>query len=104
MLQEFAHCYLLKTGTAFDVKRRHIREVLYLFHSNTLFLCSFHRCLAHIINLATQAVITTRSKSKFHDGSPDNDDLPEDLGASERDEIGIVRAICVKVGPFYLFI
>ena len=55
------------------------------------------RCLAHIINLATQAVISTRSKAKFYDGSPDENELPEDLGAVERDEIGIVRAICVKV-------
>ena len=38
-----------------------------------------------------------RSKLKFHDGTPENDELPEDLGASERDEIGIIRAICVKV-------
>ena len=55
------------------------------------------RCLAHIINLATQAVISTRSKAKFYDGSPDENELPEDLGAADRDEIGIVRAICVKV-------
>jgi hypothetical protein len=59
------------------------------------------RCLTHIINLATQAVITTHSKSKFYDGSLDNDDLPEDLGATERDKIGIVRAICVKVRPLH---
>ena len=44
-----------------------------------------------------QAVITTRSKAKFCDGSPDDGELPEDLGASERDEVGLVRAICVKV-------
>ena len=55
------------------------------------------RCLAHIINLATQAVISTRSKAKFYDGSLDENELPEDLGAADRDEIGIVRAICVKV-------
>ena len=28
MLQEFAHCYKLKTGASFDVKRRQIRYVL----------------------------------------------------------------------------
>ncbi|KAH9013685.1 hypothetical protein EDB84DRAFT_1444172 [Lactarius hengduanensis] len=55
------------------------------------------RCLAHIINLATQALITTRSKSKFYDGNQDDDDLPEDLGASVRDEVGLIRTICVKV-------
>ena len=56
------------------------------------------RCLAHIINLATQAVITTCSKAEYYDGSSqDDNELPEDLGATERDEIGIVRAICIKV-------
>ena len=64
-----------------------------------IILCS-RRCLAHIINLATQAVITTCSKSKFHDGSLDNDKLPEDLGATECDKIGLVHAICVKVSPY----
>jgi len=78
MLQEFARCYEIKMGSAFDVKRRHIR------------------CLAHIVNLATQAVISTRSKSKYFNGDPDDDHLPEDLGATERDEIGLVRSICVK--------
>ena len=100
MLQEFSRCYLLKTGSTFDVKRRHIRSVQQastrwhrFYYADT----PSRRCLAHIINLATQAVITTRSKAKFHDGSPDDGELPEDLGASERDEVGLVRTICVKV-------
>ena len=56
-----------------------------------------HRCLAHIINLATQALISTHSKSKYFNGDLSDESLPEDLGVSERDEIGLVRAICVKV-------
>src|ERR1700737_3757472 len=38
-----------------------------------------HSCLAHIINLATQALISTRSKAKYY--APDTDDahIP-DLG------------------------
>jgi hypothetical protein len=55
------------------------------------------RCLAHIVNLATQAFISARSKSRYYNGNPDDDHLPDDLGAVERDEIGIVRAICIKV-------
>ena len=55
------------------------------------------RCLAHIINLATQAVISTRSKSKYYTGNPADDHIPKDLADNERDEIGIVRAICIKV-------
>ena len=45
-----------------------------------------------------QAVISRRSKAKYYDGNPDNDELPEDLGASDRDEIGIIHAICMKLG------
>ena len=51
----------------------------------------------HIINLATQAVISTRSKSKFYSGDPEEDIICEDQGELEHDEIGIVRAICMKV-------
>ena len=96
MLEEFAHCYQAKTGCQFDIKRRQIRYVSFRLCS-----CGTHftkyRCLAHIINLATQAVISTHSKSKFYNGNPEDDHLPEDVGGAERDEIGIVRAICVKV-------
>ena len=59
--------------------------------------CHLCRCLAHIINLATQAVISTHSKAQFCAGNPGDDHLPEDVGGTERDEIGIIRAICVKV-------
>src|SRR5271168_4329922 len=54
-----------------------------------------NRCLAHIINLATQALIATRSKAKYY--SPDADDahIPH-LTTRERDEVGLVHAICVK--------
>ena len=58
------------------------------------------KCLVHIINLATQAVILTHSKAKYYNGSPDENELPEDLGAAERDKIGIIRVICVKVCLF----
>lgn len=78
MIQEFARCYDLKTGSTFDTKRRYIG------------------CLAHTINSATQVVISTRSKSKYYSGDPEDDYLPEDPGATERDEIGIIRAISVK--------
>jgi hypothetical protein len=44
-----------------------------------------------------QAVISTHSKSGFYDGNMGNDHFPEDIGAAERDEIGIIHAICVKV-------
>jgi hypothetical protein len=94
MLQEFARCYNLKTGTLFDIKRRQIRYVPLTIHYSHLFLL---RCLAHIINLATQAVISTCSKSKYYSGDPEDVAVPEDVGTSDRDEIGVICAICVKV-------
>lgn len=56
------------------------------------------RCLAHIINLATQALIATRSKAKYYDPHA-SDDLEDDVvdEGPERDEAGLVRKICVKV-------
>jgi hypothetical protein len=54
------------------------------------------RCLAHIINLATQALISKRSQSKFYDAEAPEAHVPDVLAAN-RDEVGLVRAICVKV-------
>ena len=62
----------------------------------------FSRCLAHIINLATQALIKTRSEAKYYSPHEEvQEDLDADAGA-ERDELGLVRAICVKVCVFNL--
>jgi hypothetical protein len=52
----------------------------------------FRSCLAHVINLATQALISTYSKSPHFD--PKN---PEAHVPTSRDEVGLVRAITVKV-------
>jgi hypothetical protein len=49
--------------------------------------------------LAAQAVISSHSKAKYYDGNAE-EELPEDVGESKRDAIGIVRAICVKVCPY----
>jgi hypothetical protein len=51
------------------------------------------RCLAHIINLATQALISTHSKSKHYDPAEPDADLTVGNG---RDVVGLVRAISVK--------
>jgi hypothetical protein len=63
----------------------------------TLFV---NRCLAHIINLATQAVISTYSKSKHYDPADPEADLTGPRMEHGRDEVGLVRAICVKVCSF----
>lgn len=53
-------------------------------------------CLAHVINLATQAVINTYSKSKHYDPANPDAHIP-DTNAKVRDEIALVRSITVKV-------
>ena len=52
-------------------------------------LCS---CLVHVINLATQALIAMYSKSPHFD--PKN---PEAHIPTSCDEVGLVRAIVVKI-------
>ena len=56
----------------------------------------FVRCLAHVINLATQALIKAYLKSKHYDPAQPNEHIP-DTEALIRDEVGLVRAIAVKV-------
>jgi hypothetical protein len=65
--------------------------------------CHCSRCLAHIINLATQAFLSTYSKTPHintESTSQDVDSALEDLSDVslhvERDEIGLVRLIAVK--------
>jgi hypothetical protein len=54
------------------------------------------RCLAHLINLATQAVIKAHPKSKFYDPLKPDDHMLDASGFL-RDTVGLVCAICVKV-------
>ena len=48
------------------------------------------KCLVHVINLATQALISTRSKAKYFTSNNKNEVLT-DLGhtAFKRDEVGL---------------
>jgi hypothetical protein len=55
-------------------------------------------CLAHVINLATQALISTYSKSPHFDPNKPEAHIP-----TTRDEVGLIRAIAVKVGHFFVF-
>ena len=80
-----------------NVSRLGTHTYPYWYHPTDFLIAYPYRCLAHIINLATQAVITALSKSKHYNGDPNDDHLPDDLDANECDKIGIVRAICIKV-------
>ncbi|KAJ3531266.1 hypothetical protein NM688_g7598 [Phlebia brevispora] len=77
MLHEFATQVQRKTGKLFDFRKRRIN------------------CLAHIINLATQALIAAYSKTPHFDPASPVDHL--NIAASDhRDEVGLIRAIAVK--------
>ena len=54
-------------------------------------------CLAHVINLATQTLISTYSKAPHY--SPHNlkSHKPNTAQKTNRDEIGLIRSICVKI-------
>jgi hypothetical protein len=67
-----------------------------MVHSLSLLLIDLHSCLAHVINLATQVLISTYSKAPHFD--PRN---PEGHVPTSRDEVGLVRAIVVKVRIAY---
>jgi len=65
-------------------------------------MLSTYRCLAHIINLATQALISTRSQAKYYSAHAEDVHIP-DLSATDRDEVGLVRSIAVKVWYQYFY-
>jgi hypothetical protein len=56
-------------------------------------------CLAHVINLATQALIKGHSKAKYYSPANPDEHIP-DVDAYLRDEVGLIRAIAVKVSLF----
>ncbi|KAJ7842092.1 hypothetical protein B0H14DRAFT_2781599, partial [Mycena olivaceomarginata] len=80
MLDEFARVLLRESNTKWDPTERRIN------------------CLAHVINLATQKLISTYSKASHfntHDPNTHIPDTTHSLG-QRRDEIGLLRAIAVK--------
>jgi hypothetical protein len=54
-------------------------------------------CLAHVINLATQMLISSYSKAPHFDPNQPDAHIP-----TSRDEVGLVRAIVVKVCSYHL--
>lgn len=80
-------------GTANQVRTLTLHANLHL--TDKLSLC--RSCLAHVINLATQALIASYSKSKYFDPANPEDHIPDLEASVERDEVGLVRTITVKV-------
>ncbi|KAG2744583.1 hypothetical protein P692DRAFT_201808334 [Suillus brevipes Sb2] len=52
-------------------------------------------CLAHVINLATQALMKTHTKSKYYNPASPEEYVPSTMGR-DRDKVGLIRAISVK--------
>ena len=55
-------------------------------------------CLSHVINLGSQALISTYSKSPHYAPHDPKAHEPDTWNHGDHDEIGLIRAICVKVG------
>jgi hypothetical protein len=67
MMKELAARLKTSTGKTYDWKKRKIKFVGSLTHSLQLLTNNTGSCLAHVINLATQMLISTYSKSPHFD-------------------------------------
>ncbi len=95
MMEEFSARLKASTGKKYKWGNRKIKSVSISFtHLLQVFMCP-HSCLAHVINLTTQALIATYSKSP-HFNPRDPEAHAVHLPTS-RDEVSLVRAIVVKV-------
>lgn len=80
---------------AWEFDNYHIRCVS-LSSTICALLTLFSRCLAHVINLATQAFISLCSTTAHFDPEKPEEHEP-DLSADFRDVVGLLRTIGVKV-------
>lgn len=84
-----------KNKTRWNWRTYHIRY--FTFQSKIIsFLMVLSSCLAHVINLATQALISGYSPTKHFDPGQPTDHEP-DVNSNQRDPVGLIRAITVKV-------
>jgi len=90
MLQEMAARIKAVTGKQYKWQKRRIKYVICDVFLTIHNVC--YSCLAHIINLATQALIGAYSKSLHFDPKSPDDHIP-----TNRDKVGLIRAIAVKV-------
>src|SRR5882757_3054623 len=90
MMKEFSAQLKTATGKKYNWRKRKIKCTSpRTYHTQLLISNS---CLAHVINLATQALISTYSKSPHFDPKQPDAHIP-----TSRDEVGLVWAIVVKV-------
>lgn len=105
MMIEFAFHISQRTNRPYNAEKNRIRLVTdsLILESSHLMSCS---CLAHIVNLATQALLSSYSTSKHYDPKNPNDHLPPATASADspRDVVGLVRAITVKVHNLSSFV
>jgi hypothetical protein len=95
MMLYFAKYITKKTGMEFLAEKRCIRKV-YIVSAIQIDINLSIRCLAHVINLATQALIKAHSKAKHYNPAAPNEHMP-DTDEMVRDEVGLIHTIAVKV-------
>ncbi|KAG6373594.1 hypothetical protein JVT61DRAFT_6243 [Boletus reticuloceps] len=96
MMQEFAQHIASENGEPYDVVKQRLRYDCHHHQLTSRLTWPCDRCMAHVINLATQALLAVHSKSKHFDPTTPNTDLLVMQHGFDRDEVGLVRTIVVK--------
>ena len=102
MMDEFSKQIMEKMGKTFNGNGCCIQcktfyicfNIMSLIHSQYCYI--LFRCLAHVISLATQALIKSHTKSKHYNSASPKEHMLTTTGYNH-DEIGLVQAISVKV-------
>ena len=97
MMKELAARLNTSTGKTYHWKKRKVKFVNSSTRSVQSLTNNTCSCLAHVINLVTQMLISTYSKSPHFDPKEPDAHTP-----TSRDEVGLIRAIVVKVWIIYL--
>ena len=101
MLEEFARLYHVQFKKEFPCRKHRIKSVWWYFFADVY--SSFCSCLAHVMNLGTQVLISTYSKAPHYTPHSPQAHEPHSTQHGDHDEIGLVRAICVKVCLHFFF-
>ena len=91
MMKEFAARLKTNTGKKYNWRKRKIKCASP--QTYRVWLLTNNSCLAHVINLAMQMLISTYSKSPHFDPKQ-----PDAHILTSHDEVGLVWAIVVKAG------
>ena len=97
MMKELAVRLKTSTGKKYYWRKRKIKFVTVISFTHAFHLLMNYSCLAHVINLVTQSLISTYSKSPHFDPKQPNAHVP-----TSRDKVGLIRSIVVKVWIIFL--